>query len=97
MSGIINRIRYHLSFNKIYALYGIIDKTPGLNIIELSEIMKKSKRKIRFYVNSLLNDGLIKEIIKKINDTEVITYHSKNWKELINWDEIKHMKRPEGF
>ena len=95
MSGIVNRIKYHISFNRMYALYEIIDKSQGLTIVEMSKVLKKSEKRMRFYVNSLFNDGLIKKIINKDNNSEEIIYQAKHWKELINWDEIRYIERSE--
>ena len=69
---------YHSLLNEI------INKNSGLNVDELHQKVKWTRKKITRYANKLVRD-------KKVMQPK---YFPTPFKDLINWDEMKYTKKP---
>ena len=72
-----------MKIDKLFFLYEFIDKNPGLTIDELEEKIKRKRRKVLRYVNKLVKDKMVQP-----------KYFPTPLKDLINWNEMKHTKKP---
>ncbi|MHA1300948.1 MAG: winged helix-turn-helix transcriptional regulator [Candidatus Helarchaeota archaeon] len=61
-----NMARKKIAEENEWYLYNYISKKPGLSLYQLSKNLNWSTGKIQYYINSLLEQGLI------INSTEII-------------------------
>ncbi len=89
---IANLVRKEKEFENRYFLYKKIDKNPGLTIYDLSKKVKWSTGKVNYYVKKLLKDGIVQNSAEIINGRTRIFYSSTPMKEMINWEEMKHVK-----
>ena len=78
-----DELRVPMRIEKLYFLYEFIDKNPGLTIDELRQKLKWKRRKISHYVNKLVKDKMVQK-----------KYFPTSLKDLINWNEMKHIKKP---
>lgn len=68
-------------------MYGIIDKSSGLTIYELWKTIDWTCGKIKYYVDKLVKDGMIKNSTEIVNGRVQKRYYGRTMKEFINWDE----------
>ena len=78
-----DELRVRMMIEKRYFLYEFIDKNPGLTIDELQQKLKWKRRKISRYTNKLVKDKMVQK-----------KYFPTPLKDLINWNEMKHTKKP---
>lgn len=83
-----NKIRIFNAMKNKYYLYEIINKTPGITIYDLSKKVDWTPGKVGYYINKLLNDGVIKNSTEIVNGRIKKAYSPISYKELINWDEM---------
>lgn len=72
-----------MTFKKLWLLYEIIDKNPGLTVDELHQKVKWTRKKITRYANKLIRDKIVLQP----------KYFPTPFKDLINWDEMKYTKK----
>ena len=83
--------------DKRWELYEYICKNPKLTTYELSKRMNWTTRKVDYYIKKLLKGGLLKDSTNIVNGRVNKTYTPRDWKEMINWDEMTNTKRPKGY
>lgn len=81
-----------MKFENRYFLYKVIDKNPGLIIYDLSKKVEWSTGKVNYYVKKLLKEGIVQNSTEIVNGRTRIYYFLTPMKEMINWDEMKHIK-----
>lgn len=95
MSGVIKRweilkiikkceLQVRMTVKKRWLLYEIISENPGLTIDGLCKKVKWNRRKISRYANKLAKDKMVLQP----------KYFPTPLKDLINWNEMKHTKKP---
>ncbi len=73
-----------MTFKKRYFLFEFIFENPGLTIGELAEKLNWRRRKVLHYADKVVKDKVV--LPPK--------YFPVPFKDLINWDEMKHIKKP---
>ncbi len=82
-----NQIRRKKALENKWFLYEIIDKNPGMTIYNLSKKINWTPGKLKYYIQKLVKDGMIKNSTKNINGRTQKRYYGKTIKEFINWEE----------
>jgi len=82
-----NQVRRKKALDNKWFLYEIIDKNPNMTIYELSKKINWTSGKIKYYVEKLVKDGMIKNSTKIVNGRTQKRYYGKTMKEFINREE----------
>ncbi len=86
---IANQVRRKKAFENRNQLYEYIDKNPGHTTYELAKKFNWTVGKTDYYIKKLLKDGIIKNSEEIVNGRLRKKYRAVDWKELLDWDEIK--------
>jgi len=82
-----NQIRRKKALDNKWFLYDYIDKSSGLTIYELNKKLGWSTGKIKYYVQKLVKEGMIKNSTKTVNGRTQKRYYGTPMKEFINREE----------
>ncbi|KKN37090.1 hypothetical protein LCGC14_0767040 [marine sediment metagenome] len=90
-----NQVRSKRAFETRWFLYEFIHKNPGLTIYALSKRLNWTTGKVEHYMKKLVKEGIVKDSQEIVNGRVKKAYQSTPFGEHINWDEMKHTKKPE--
>ncbi|MFX1457715.1 MAG: winged helix-turn-helix transcriptional regulator [Promethearchaeota archaeon] len=82
-----NQIRRKKALENKWFLYEMIDKNPGMTIYTLSKKIKWTPGKLKYYLEKLVKDGMIRNSTETVNGRTQKKYYGKTMKEFINWEE----------
>lgn len=89
-----NLIRKKMAYNNSMNVLGFIEKNPGITAYDLSKRLNWSTGKVDYYAKQLVKEGIVENSNTIVNGRVLKKYTAKNFKDLINWDEMTHVKRP---
>ncbi len=91
---IANQVKRKKAFETRWFLYEYIDKNPGFSIYDISKKLNWTPGKVDYHIKKLLKDGIVKNSEKIINGRVRKAYYSTSEKEMINWDAMEYIKKP---
>ena len=89
-----NIIRRKIAYNNRMTVLGFIEKNPEITSYELSKKLNWSTGKVGYYVKQLVKEDLVRNSTTIENGRALKRYTAKDPKDLINWDQIEHLKKP---
>ena len=92
-----NKVREEKALKQKWRLYKYISSNPGLTIYELGKKLGWSTGKVHYYIQSLIDEGMIKNTDKIERGRNKKTYSSAKVQDFLKSEtltELKNLKKP---